>query len=68
MRRRKYTLLLDWTLSERLKAVKERVGVSEAEQIRRGVALWLEAFDWPARPQPRGTPSGGPTDDDGDAM
>jgi hypothetical protein len=48
MRKRKYTLLVDSALSERLKAVKHRMGVPEAEQIRRGIALWLETMDWPA--------------------
>ena len=30
-------------LAEGLKAVKERDGVSESEQIRRGIKLWLES-------------------------
>ncbi len=41
--RYKVNFYLDSDLGDGLKAVKERDGVSESEQIRRGIKLWLES-------------------------
>jgi Arc/MetJ-type ribon-helix-helix transcriptional regulator len=41
--RRPYTFYLDSDLAEGLKAIKERVGVSESEQIRRAIRQWLDS-------------------------
>ena len=41
--RYKVNFYLDADLGDGLKAVKERDGVSESEQIRRGIKLWLES-------------------------
>jgi len=41
--RYKVNFYLDSDLGEGLKAIKERDGVSESEQIRRGIKLWLES-------------------------
>lgn len=35
--------MIEPELSEGLKLVKERDGISEAEQIRRGIRLWLDS-------------------------
>ena len=35
--------MIDPELSEGLKVVKERDGISEGEQIRRGIRMWLES-------------------------
>lgn len=40
--RKLHNFYLDPELSEGLKAVKDRDGVSEAEQVRRAVREWLE--------------------------
>jgi hypothetical protein len=40
--KRPYTLKIDLELLAALRAVKERDGISESEQIRRGIKLWLE--------------------------
>lgn len=37
-----YSVKLDPDLIAALRAVKERDGISESEQIRRGIRLWLE--------------------------
>lgn len=37
-----FTFTLPEDLKRGLQAVKERDGISEAEQIRRAIALWLE--------------------------
>ena len=42
MAKRPYTLKIDADLLDALKVVKERDGISESEQIRRGIRLWLE--------------------------
>ncbi len=41
--RYKVNFYLDATLGDGLKAIKERDGVSEAEQMRRGIKLYLES-------------------------
>jgi hypothetical protein len=41
--RKLYSFPIDADLAEALKQVKERDGISEAEQIRRGIRLWLES-------------------------
>ena len=40
--RRKYSFWIDDEQSEGLKAIKERDGVLESEQIRRAIDRWLE--------------------------
>lgn len=37
-----YTLKIDPDLLAALKRIKERDGIGESEQIRRGIRLWLE--------------------------
>jgi len=39
---------LDPDLANRLEVIKARTGLSVAEQIRRGIRLWLESREWPA--------------------
>lgn len=41
-RRKIYSFAIDADLAEGLKAVKDRDGVAESEQIRRAVRAWLE--------------------------
>jgi hypothetical protein len=41
--RKTYTFYIDSDLSDGLKAIKERDGVSESEQIRRAIRQWLES-------------------------
>ena len=41
--RRRINLYVDLDLLDGLKTLKERDGVSESEQIRRGIRLWLDA-------------------------
>ena len=38
-----FTFVLPDDLKDGLRAVRERDGVSEAEQIRRGIRMWLES-------------------------
>jgi hypothetical protein len=38
-----YSFKIDPRMADALKVVKERDGVPESEQIRRGIAMWLRA-------------------------
>jgi len=40
--KRPYTLKIDPELIEALREIKQREGIAESEQIRRGIQLWLE--------------------------
>lgn len=55
MRRPIYNFAIDPELLAALRAIKERDGVSESEQIRRGIKLWLKSKGFPTktdRPRP----------------
>jgi hypothetical protein len=41
--RKLFTFPLDPELAARLRQIKERDGISIAEQLRRGIRLWLES-------------------------
>lgn len=41
--------MIEPELLERLRSVKLRMGLSEAEQIRQGIRWWLESREWPVR-------------------
>ena len=43
---------VDAHMSAWLQAIKARTGLSEAEQIRRGIQMWLQSSEWDARPAP----------------
>jgi hypothetical protein len=49
MKRERRTFLIDPGAGDRLKAIKARSGLSESEQVRRAIALWLQSFEWPIR-------------------
>jgi hypothetical protein len=40
--RRRYTFWIDDWLGDALKAIKERDGIPESEQLRRAVSAWVE--------------------------
>ena len=50
-----HSFYLDPDLSAGLKAIKERDGVSESEQVRRAVRAWLEAKGHRLKAQKGGT-------------
>ena len=52
--RRRVNFYLDANLGEGLKAIKERDGVSEAEQIRRGIKMYLESKGYRVKPARKG--------------
>jgi hypothetical protein len=46
--------MIEADLVEKLRAIKERTGLSESEQIRQGVRWWIESREWPVRNPRRG--------------
>jgi hypothetical protein len=50
----RHTFLIDAVVGDRLKAIKARSGLSESEQVRRAIALWLESFGWPLQQREQG--------------
>ena len=57
--RSKISVYVDEVLGTGLKAIKERDGVSEAEQIRRGIKLYLESKGYPVKPSTKRARKGG---------
>jgi len=51
---RRFSILLDATTLARLDALKQRLGLSRAEQMRRATMLWLDSMEWPAHGERRG--------------
>jgi hypothetical protein len=47
--KKRISFLLDPDLLERLRSIKARTGLSESEQIRQGIHMWLESREWPRR-------------------
>ena len=48
-----YTFPIDQELADALKLVKERDGISEAEQVRRGIRMWLDSKGVTVKAAPR---------------
>jgi len=46
---KRHTFIVDADLLDRMTAVRARTGLSQNEQVRRGINLWLSAREWPVR-------------------
>ena len=45
--------MIEPDILEKLRAIKDRTGLSESEQVRQGIRWWLESREWPPRrPEP----------------
>jgi ribbon-helix-helix CopG family protein len=51
--KRPYTLKIDPELLDALRHIKDRDGISESEQIRRGIKLWLAQKSVAVNPGPK---------------
>jgi len=51
--KQRISVLVDPGLRARLNAIRARTGLSDSEQIRRGIAMWLESMSWPIRDDER---------------
>ena len=45
--------MIEPDILEKLRAIKDRTGLSESEQVRQGIRWWLESREWPPRKQER---------------
>ena len=53
--KKRRTFMIEPDILEKLRAIKERTGLSESEQVRQGIRWWLESREWPPRrPEPGG--------------
>ena len=51
--KKRRTFMIEPDILEKLRAIKERTGLSESEQVRQGIRWWLESREWPPRrPEP----------------
>ena len=48
-----YSFMIDPDMAVALKRIKERDGIAESEQIRRGIELWLKTNDGGTKAQGR---------------
>jgi hypothetical protein len=45
--KQRISVLIEPDQRARLNAVRARTGLSDSEQIRRGIAMWLDSINWP---------------------
>jgi hypothetical protein len=41
--------MIEPDILDKLRAIKDRTGLSESEQVRQGIRWWLESREWPPR-------------------
>ena len=47
--KKRVSFMIDPELLDRLRAMKARTGVSDSEQIREAIRMWLDSKEWPLR-------------------
>ncbi len=47
--KKRRTFMIEPDILEKLRAIKDRTGLSESEQVRQGIRWWLESREWPPR-------------------
>jgi metal-responsive CopG/Arc/MetJ family transcriptional regulator len=51
--KKRVSFLIDPDLFDRLRAMRARTGLSDSEQIREAIRMWLDSREWPPRRQTR---------------
>jgi metal-responsive CopG/Arc/MetJ family transcriptional regulator len=51
--KKRVSFLIDPELFDRLHAMRTRTGLSDSEQIREAIRMWLDSREWPPRRQTR---------------
>jgi metal-responsive CopG/Arc/MetJ family transcriptional regulator len=46
---KRVSFMIEPDLLERLRAMKARTSLSDAEQIRQAIRMWLDSHEWPPR-------------------
>ena len=57
--KKRFALMVDRDVLERLESIKARTGLSYAEQIRRAIRKWLNSREWTVRRSANRAPPGG---------
>jgi hypothetical protein len=47
--KKRRTFMIEPEILDKLRAIKDRTGLSESEQVRQGIRWWLESREWPPR-------------------
>jgi hypothetical protein len=47
--KKRRTFMIEPDILEKLRAIKDRTGLSESEQVRQGIRWWLESREWPLK-------------------
>jgi hypothetical protein len=47
--KKRRTFMIEPDILDKLRAIKDRTGLSESEQVRQGIRWWLESREWPPR-------------------
>jgi hypothetical protein len=47
--KQRISFMIERELLDRLRSMKSRTGLSDSEQIRRAIRMWLESRQWPPR-------------------
>jgi hypothetical protein len=63
--KKRRTFMIEPDILDKLRAIKDRTGLSESEQVRQGIRWWLESREWPPRKAERHGEDGRPRGQDG---
>jgi Ribbon-helix-helix domain len=58
--KKRRTFMIEPDILDKLRAIKDRTGLSESEQVRQGIRWWLESREWPPRRPDRHEDEGKP--------
>lgn len=51
--KKRVSFLIEPDLLDALRSLKARTGISESEQIRQAIRMWLDSREWPSRHETR---------------
>jgi metal-responsive CopG/Arc/MetJ family transcriptional regulator len=51
--KKRISVMIELDVLDRLRSIKSRTGISDSEQIRRAIRLWLDTREWPIRREAR---------------
>jgi predicted DNA-binding protein len=47
--KKRFSFMIEPDVLDRLRSIKSRTGLSDAEQIREAIRMWLASREWPVR-------------------
>jgi metal-responsive CopG/Arc/MetJ family transcriptional regulator len=51
--KKRISVMIELDLLDRLRSIKSRTGISDSEQIRQAIRMWLDTREWPIRREAR---------------